>query len=154
MLHIPETRDTIRAAPSFAIFATGNTIGYRATARAKHAGTNPVNAATLDRFGMVIACDYPDRAEEIERVQCNVPTCDAAFVDGICRVAEELRKDSNFRADFSTRRLVQWARLIARMDNDVLRTSELAVVRKLESATDAKVARQVIRRIFGYPEEK
>jgi midasin len=151
-LHVPETGETITAAPGFAIFATGNTVGYRATARARHAGTNPLNAATLDRFGMVLAVDYPERSEEIERVKCNVPSCPDELVDGVCRVAEELRRDEKFRADFSTRRLVQWARLIVRLEYDVLRASELAVVRKLENATDARVSREVIRRVFGYPE--
>lgn len=149
-LHVPETGESVVAAEGFAIFATGNTVGYRATSRSRHAGTNPLNAATLDRFGMVLAVDYPDRLEEIERVHVNVPGCPAELIDGVCRVAEELRRDEKFRADFSTRRLVQWARLIVRLDYDVLRASELAVVRKLESATDAKVTREVIRRIFGY----
>lgn len=153
MLHIPETGETITPADGFAVFATGNTVGYRATSRAKHAGTNPMNAALLDRFGIVIAADYPTRVEEIERVICNVPGARPDIVDGICRVAEELRRDEKFRADFSTRRLVQWARLLVRHEYDILRTAELAVIRKLESATDAKVARQITRRIFGYPEE-
>jgi cobaltochelatase CobS len=153
-LFVPETGETVTAHEGFRVFATGNTVGYRASARARHAGTNPLNAAVLDRFGLVIACDYPDRAEEIERVACNVPDCPAEFIDGVCRVAEELRKDDKFRADFSTRRLVQWARLIPRFDFDVLRASELAVVRKLESSTDAKVAREVIRRVFGYEENR
>jgi hypothetical protein len=34
----------------------------------------------------------------------------------------------------------------------VVHTSELAVVRKMEFPTDAKVAREVIARIFGYEE--
>jgi len=153
-LFVPETGETVTAAPGFQVFTTGNTVGYRAVARSRHAGTNPLNAAVLDRFGMVIACDYPDRSEEIERVRCNVPDCPPEFIDGVARVAEELRKDEKFRSDFSTRRLVQWARLIPKLDFDVLRASELAVVRKLESATDAKVTREVIRRVFGYEENK
>lgn len=149
-LHVPETGETVAASPGFAVFATGNTVGYRASARARHAGTNLMNAAFIDRFGMVIDCAYPDKAEEIERVKCNVPGCPDEYIDGVCRVASELRKDEKFRVDFSTRRCVQWARLIQSYDFDVLRAAELAVVRKLESPTDAKVAREVIRRIFGY----
>ena len=141
-LHLPDTGETITAHPDFRFFATGNTIGYRANARARHAGTHMMNAALVDRFGMVIAADYPERTEEIERIKVNVPECDEGFIDGIARVAEELRKDDKFRADFSTRRCIQWARLVHRYDYDVLRAAELAVVRKLESATDAKVARE------------
>lgn len=150
-LHIPETSETIVAAKGFGVFATGNTIGYRATARAQHAGTTNMNAAFLDRFGMVISCDYPTRKEEFKRVKVNVPSIDDDYLEGICRTAEELRSDEKFKSDFSTRRCIQWARLLVEFGYDqVLHTSELAAVRKLEFATDAKVAREVIARIFGY----
>lgn len=150
-LHIPETGETIVAQKGFAVFATGNTIGYRAVARAQHAGTTPINAAFLDRFGMVLACDYPSREDEFKRVKINVPNCDNDIVDGICRCAEELRADERFKSDFSTRRCIQWARLEAEYGiKGILHTSELAVVRKMEFAGDAKVAREVIGRIFGF----
>lgn len=154
-LHIPETNETIVAADGFGIFATGNTIGYRASSRAQHAGTTSMNAAFLDRFGMVIACDYPSRADEFKRVKVNVPACDDDMIDGICRCAEELRSDEKFKSDFSTRRCIQWARLVAEYgSSEVLRASELACVRKLELATDAKVAREIIARIFGFTESE
>lgn len=150
-LHIPETGEAIVAAPGFALFATGNTVGYRAATRSQYAGTNMMNAAFLDRFGMVISCSYPDRAEEYKRVQANVPDCDADIIDGICRVAEELRNDSKFASDFSTRRCIQWARLCAVYgDQGVIRGARATVLHKLESATDARVAKEVIQRIFGY----
>lgn len=151
-LHVPETGETITARNNgFAVFATGNTIGYRAITRAQYAGTTSLNAAFLDRFGMVIACAYPTRDQEIERVRVNVPECDEDIVDGICRVAEELRGDQKFVSDFSTRRCIQWARLCSHYgDKGVLRAANAAVVRKLESATDARVAKEVICRIFGY----
>lgn len=161
-LHLPEEKRTISAHPDFRVFATGNTIGFRASARARHAGTNPMNAAFVDRFGVVISCDYPDKDQEHERIKVNVPELDADFAEGIARVADALRRGSqdgkvkagDFKADFSTRRCVQWARLIHDLDNDVMRAAELAVLRKLESPTDAKVARACIQRIFGYDEDR
>lgn len=161
-LHVPELKKTIQAHPDFRIFATGNTIGFRASARARHAGTNPMNAAFVDRFGVVISCDYPNKDQENERIRVNVPELDADFAEGVARVADALRRGSqdgkvkagDFKSDFSTRRCVQWARLIHDFDGDVLRAADLAVLRKLESPTDAKVARAVISRIFGYEEEK
>lgn len=157
-LRIPETGETIRAAEGFAVYATGNTVGYRARTRAQYAGTSPLNAAFVDRFGMVIACDYPPRAEEIKRVAANVPECPLDLIDGICRVAEDLRADAKFTSDFSTRRCIQWARLTAEYSvrgsaSPEIRAAKLSVLRKLESATDAKVAREVICRIFAYDEE-
>lgn len=158
-LTIPETGETIEAHPEAFIFATGNTFGYRGTSRARHNGTHMQNVAFVDRFGMVLAIDYPSIEEEIERVKLHVPDLDPDYVDGICRIADELRKDEKFRADFSTRRLIQWAKLvkhypIANGQFDVLYPMELAVARKLESPTDAKIAREVAQRIFGYTEDE
>ena len=153
-LHIPETGETIRAAPGFCLFATGNTIGFRASRRAQYAGTNAMNAAFLDRFGCVISCDYPTREVEYERILVNVPGCDTELIDGICRVASELRADKSFASDFSTRRCIQWARLTQHYGAlGVVHAAELSVLRKLENATDARVAREVIGRSFGYGSE-
>lgn len=151
---VPETNEVVPAHPEFRLFATGNTVGYRASARMRHAGTNPLNDAFVDRFGMVISVDYPDRLEEIERIKANCPAADPMYIDGICRVAAELRQDEKFQSDFSTRRCIQWARLVQEFDSvdpdAILRTAELAVVRKMTSPTDVRVAREIIRRIFAY----
>ena len=150
-LRIPETGEIIEAAPGFAVFATGNTIGYRAVTRASYAGTSAINSAFLDRFGMVIACGYPDKVGEKKRILVNVPELDEALADGIARVASEVRLDEKFTSDFSTRRCVQWAQLIvAYGEARVLRAAKLSVLRKLESSTDARVMREIIQRIFGY----
>lgn len=172
-LIIPETGETVVAHPEFRLFATSNTVGYRAQARSRHAGTNVMNTAFVDRFGMIIACDYPPRLEEIERVRCHATRLAASaegamLIDGICRVAEDLRKDPKFRSDFSTRRLIQWARLIeafptegwsetnpnGQLPYDLLRAAELAVVRKFESPVDAQLVRECIQRQFAYTAEE
>lgn len=176
VLQLPETGETVEGHPDFRLFATSNTIGYRARERAKHAGTNMMNSAFVDRFGMLIAVDYPDRAEELERIAVHVPQLmvagdevggrhvGAQMVEGVCFTAEMLRKDTRFRTDFSTRRCIQWSRLIeqfpipdyrakGQLPFDVLRAAELAVLRKLESPTDMKVAREIICRNFAYDEE-
>lgn len=149
-LFLPETGETVTPAKRCVIFATGNTLGHRAPQRAHHAGTNVMNSAFLDRFGIVISADYPDLEEEISRIKTNIPGVDKDYAEGVCIVARALRGDKAFRGGFSTRRLIQWARLIPKYDNDVLATFEAAVVRKIPSATDAKVARETVRRVFGY----
>jgi cobaltochelatase CobS len=151
-LQIPETGEVIEAHEEFRVFATGNTLGYRASARARYSGTNMMNAAFIDRFGVIIDCRYPTKEEERERVLCHCPDVDDDFIEGICRVADALRKDDAFRSDFSTRRCIQWAKLLPHFDYDELRTAEMAWIRKLESPTDAKVAREVCKRKFGYEE--
>jgi cobaltochelatase CobS len=156
-IHVPETGEVVEAHPNFRVFATGNTIGYRAQARAHHAGTNMLNDAFVDRFGMVIACDYPTKEDEMKRIKAHCPAADDMIVDGIARCAEELRQDDKFRSDFSTRRCIQWARLASEYmgvrDDAILHTAELSVVRKMATTTDAAVTRETIRRIFGYAEE-
>jgi len=152
-LQIPETGEVIVAHPEFRIFATGNTLGYRASARARYSGTNMMNAAFIDRFGVVIDCRYPSLEEEHERLTCHCPDVDDDFIEGIARVADALRKDEKFKTDFSTRRCIQWAKLLPHFDYDVIRTAEMAWIRKLESPIDAKVAREIVRRKFGYGED-
>lgn len=152
-LYIPETGERIEAHPYFQFFATGNTLGYRSTARAKHAGTNPVNDAFLDRFGMVIACDYPTLDEEVERIKVNCPHVEKMYVAAIAKCAADLRTDEKFKSDFSTRRCVQWARLCQEYHPDpqaIVRAFDLAVGRKFTSPTDAKVAKETLLRLTGY----
>lgn len=148
---IPELDEEVQAAEGFQIFATGNTIGYRAGARAAHNGTNPLNDAFVDRFGMVIACDYPSKDEEVKRVHANVPSCEELVIEAICRVANELRADTTFRSDFSTRRCVQWARLVPEMGGAaaIFDAAECAVARKMRNPSDAKVFREVLQRVTG-----
>lgn len=150
-IFIPELDEEVTAAPGFQVFATGNTIGYRAGARAAHNGTNPLNDAFVDRFGMVIACDYPSKDDEVQRVKANVPDCEDLVVEAICRVAAELRADVKFRSDFSTRRCVQWARLVPEMGGAVAiyEAGECAVARKMRNPIDAQVFREVLQRITG-----
>lgn len=170
-IRIPETGEKIVAHERFRLFATSNTVGYRAAARARHAGANVMNTAFVDRFGMVLGVDYPTREEEIDRIKLHVPGLAGtdeglALIDGMCRVAEELRRSDRYRSDFSTRRVIQWARLVAsfptpgwapgnengELPYDVMRAAELAVLRKLETPADAKIAREMICRVFAYEE--
>lgn len=156
-IFVPETGESIPAHPHFRLFATGNTLGYRTLARAKHAGTNPVNDAFLDRFGMVIACDYPSEEEEVRRIKVNCPHVDKMYVAAIAKTADKLRTDDSFRSDFSTRRCVQWARLCHEYHPDprtILRAFDVAVGRKFTSPTDRKVAKEVLERLTGYDKKK
>jgi cobaltochelatase CobS len=167
-LDVPETGERVEAHPDFRVFATGNTIGFRARSRAKHAGTNAMNTALVDRFGMLLEVAYPSRVEENEILKLHAPKLaaqgpGAVIIDGVCRVAEKLRSDDRFRSDFSTRRCIQWVRLIEQfpvsdhttkreLPWDVLRAAQLAVLRKFESPTDAKVAYEMVCRTFEYPD--
>lgn len=166
-LDIPETGERVDAHPDFRVFATSNTVGFRSRARGRHAGTNIMNTALVDRFGMLIGVDYPSRTDENEIVRIHAPGLAKTpegkiIIDGCCRVAEKLRGDDRFKADFSTRRVIQWVQLIEQfpvanhkatksLPWDVLRAANLAALRKFESPTDAKVAYEIVCRQFEYP---
>lgn len=153
-MHLAETSDTIEAHPRFRVFATGNTFGERAVNRASHAGTLMQNAAFVDRFGMVLSLDYPSCMEELARIALHVPEAsDPDLRDyylAIAHCAAELRKDKSFKTDLSTRRLIQWARLMPFYDHDLIATSEAAIVRKFTNPADAGVFRAILRRVGGY----
>ena len=91
-------------------------------------------------------------------MRVNCPHVEPIVIDGIARVAEKLRTDQNFSSDFSTRRCVQWARLVPQFSGEngvdgVLQAAECAVLRKIKNPTDARVAREIVCRTFGYPVE-
>lgn len=162
-LHLPEMKRTITAHPDFRIFATGNTVGFRASHRARHSGTNPMNAAFIDRFGIVIDCDYPSKDDEIARICANIPELQdsnyGVVVESIARAAELIRQDQRVKADFSTRRCIQWARLFYELEQledpfAEVHSAEMSVVRKLENPQDAQVVREIIYRVFGYNDEE
>lgn len=162
-IDIPETGETVAAHPAFRVFATGNTIGARSRARAKHAGTSPMNTALVDRFSMLIEVTYPSREEENEIVSLHAPGLDGEggrlIIEGMCRVAEKLRGSG---IDFSMRRTIQWAKITSHypianakqtrdLPWDVLRAAKLTILRKFENPADAKTAYELICRTFQYP---
>lgn len=160
-MFVPELNETIHAHPDFRVFATGNTVGWRASHRTHHAGTNAMNDAFLDRFGAVMDVGYPDKDTEVKRVRANCPEADDLLIEGVCRAAAELRQDKAFKSDFSTRRCIQWVHMTTALAKSptstpaekaeaVLRAADITCVRKMTSAVDVKVSREVIRRIFGY----
>jgi MoxR-like ATPase len=64
-LYIPETDETITAAPGFCVFATDNT-GGKGDSTGQFSGVEVQNTATLDRFAYCLKMDYLPRAKEEE----------------------------------------------------------------------------------------
>lgn len=139
------------------VFATANTLGAGDDVGI-YAGTQPLNAATLDRFDVVIEIDYP--APDVEElILVNKAEIDRQTAGWIAAVAAMVRQSfasGETIAMLSTRRAVAWARMAQHMapNADVVpagvlgRALALAVTNKM--APDARdLVLGIARRVIG-----
>lgn len=106
-----EQNKIIRAHKSFRLFSTANTVGLGDTTGMYH-GTNPINAAQLDRWNIVQALNYLPHEQEMAIVRSKFPDYDVSEIDRMVRVADMTR--TGFMAgDLSTlmspRSVISWA---------------------------------------------
>jgi cobaltochelatase CobS len=115
-LYVQETGARIRTAPGVIFCATDNTNGTGGGARRGFHGTQPLNAATLDRFGARIKMGWHDAATEAGIVMAAVPGCTRALADLLVTAAQTTRAaaDSQVLTEgLGLRRLFSWAELLA-----------------------------------------
>ena len=140
----------VRKHPDFRVFATANTVGIASRNRLMYTGTlGRMNEATLDRFGCVVHMKpLPPKLEK--SVICRkVPELDPDFVEGIVRIANDVRNqldNETLSCTFSTRRCLQWAKAMTQFHP--VRASELTILNKLNEE-DYKVMQGVIQRYYG-----
>lgn len=101
--------------PGFVISATGNTVG-RGDDEGLYVGTNILNEAYIDRYGMVVEHWYmPEQAETrvlVKRTGIHKRIAEnMVLVGGLIRAAMKAEKMSS---TFSTRKLLDWATLVTR----------------------------------------
>lgn len=132
----------------FRIIATDNTAG-RGDDSGLYAGTHVMNEATMDRFGIVIASDYPEPEHEA-RILVTKGDVDPKVAEKMVACANKVREaaaNETCFCTFSLRRLIAWARLTTRL-GDVRKASAPAVLNKL-SKEDSEFVDSIIQRYFG-----
>jgi MoxR-like ATPase len=141
-IYIRETGEKIPAAPGVVFIAADNTNGTGNGARRGYTDTNRLNAATLDRFGIMVAMDYLEPAKEA-RVLAARTGCTPALADILVNAAgltRQVAASGNLVAPIGLRQLLSWAELLT--DGVAPATAlELAVLNKASEA-DVETLRQ------------
>ena len=146
----------------FRAFATDNTIGAdQEESRFNYSGTNPeVNEALLDRIGSTMHVPYMSRELEFEMIRARIPSMDDDVLEGIIRIAGNIRESQQIGTSFSTRNTIEWSRRYAagkidasgkvtdREYTEVLDIAYPAFLNKMRSRMERDAVVEVIRRIF------
>jgi cobaltochelatase CobS len=109
--------EIVKPHSSFRIFATANTVGCMEEFRHMYVGTNPMNAALVDRF-RVYKVDYLAQADEIKVLSRKVPECPESACAGLVALATEIRAGfvaQKFDKPLGTRSLIDLAEMIVRL---------------------------------------
>lgn len=133
----------VRPHPDFRLFASMNP-----SEEGRYGGTKTLNEALLDRFPVVIRMEYLPAAEEIEAVISQSGNTDRELVERMVQVARDVREaihNEKVFGSFSTRRVVDWARMS--LSFDVHESARYTVLSKL-SKYDAEAVEDIIGLYF------
>ncbi|MBI3025326.1 MAG: AAA family ATPase [Candidatus Tectomicrobia bacterium] len=133
----------VRPNPNFRLFASMNPHEDR-----RYGGTKPLNEALLDRFPVTIRMEYLPIDVEIEVVMRQSGNEDRALVERMVRVAHDAReamRNEKVFCTFSTRRLIDWARMAAHFDP--MEAAASTVFSKV-NPFDAKVLEDIVDNHF------
>lgn len=133
----------VRPHPHFRLFASMNP-----SEEGRYGGTKTLNEALLDRFPVVVRMNYLPEAEEIEAVMSQSGNSDRQVVERMVQVARDVREaiqNEKVFGSFSTRRVVDWARMS--LTFDVLESARYTVLSKL-SKYDAEAVEDIIGLYF------
>jgi midasin len=133
----------IRPHPNFRLFASMNP-----SEEGRYGGTKDLNEALLDRFPVVIRMDYLDYEDEIRAVMEQSGNPDREVIAKMVQAAKDVRdaihNEKTF-GSFSTRRLVDWARMA--LTFDIRESANYTVLNKL-SKYDAEAVEDIIDLYF------
>ncbi len=104
----------VRPHPDFRLFASMNPHENR-----RYGGTKPLNEALLDRFPVTLLMEYLPFDVEVEVTMRQSGNEDQQLIERMVRVAHDVREamqNEKVFSTFSTRRLIDWARMAAEFD--------------------------------------
>lgn len=134
---------------NFRMVYAGNTVGQGDDTGA-HAGVNPQNTATVDRFQTTIKLGYLDPAHEKAVILKRCPKLDPSIADKMVKVAALVRQanaQGNIGLTMSPRTLINWARKVLTW-GDVKVAFTIAFLDKLRDS-DHKVVLELYSKVFG-----
>ena len=133
----------VRPHPNFRLFASMNP-----SEEGRYGGTKMLNEALLDRFAVVIRMEYLPPGQEVEAVIARSGNLNREMVERMVQVANTVREaihNEKVFGSFSTRRVVEWARMALAFD--VRESARYTVLSKLTSY-DAEVVEDIIDLYF------
>lgn len=142
----PETgkpfREIVKKHPSFRWISTANTIGYGDDLFAYH-GTQYMNAASRDRYEIILQFDYRTSEEELEIIVTKTKI-EKSIAIKMIEIANLCRRDVNedMVFQFSIRRLLAWAKYWTQTPPEI--ASTLAVLNYCNQ-TDRHTVKSLIR---------
>jgi len=133
----------VRPHPNFRLFASMNP-----SEEGRYGGTKTLNEALLDRFPVVVRMEYLPTEEEIEAVINQSGNTQRDVVSRMVQVARDVRQaihNEKVYGSFSTRRVVDWARMS--LIFDVHDSAHYTVLSKM-SKYDMEVVEDIIDLYF------
>lgn len=109
-LYIPEMAETIHARPGFFVIATANT-GGRGDRFGNFTGTEIMNTAFLDRYGVKMKSDYLPEPQEVGMLRARFPSETDSDVGAVVQGANLVReafKNGQLNLTLSTRKLIDY----------------------------------------------
>lgn len=149
--HLAVTGDRgriVKFHPNFRVIGTANTMGL-GDDTGQYAGTNVMNQAFLDRWGVTIKANYPSPDDEAARLvgRTGIDMESAKRMVDVARNVREAAANDQCYSSLSPRRLVDWAAKSVRL-GDKRRALDTTILNKV-SKEDAKFIDNIAQRHFG-----